>query len=70
MGIIRQPAKAAIGKHEIWRGPRRRQAPWSMILERAYARIRDDQFRELSSEMNDLFAKMAANVVDDGSGGR
>ena len=36
-----------------------------MILERAYARIRDDQVRELSSEMNDLFAKMAANVVDE-----
>ena len=35
------------------------------ILEQAYARIRDDQVRELSSEMNDLFAKMAANVVDD-----
>ena len=35
------------------------------ILEQAYARIRDDQVRELSSEMNTLFAKMAANVVDD-----
>ena len=35
------------------------------ILEQAYARIRDDQVRELSSEMNGLFAKMAANVVDD-----
>ena len=35
------------------------------ILEQAYARIRDDQVRELSSGMNDLFAKMAANVVDD-----
>jgi len=35
------------------------------ILEQAYARIRDDQVRELDSEMNDLFAKMAANVVDD-----
>ncbi len=35
------------------------------ILERAYARIRDDQVKELSVEMNDLFAKMAANVVDD-----
>ena len=35
------------------------------ILEQAYARIRDDQVRELSTEMNDLFAKMAANVVDD-----
>ena len=37
------------------------------ILEQAYARIRDDQVRELSNEMNDLFAKMAANVVDDGA---
>ena len=35
------------------------------ILEAAYARIRDDQMRELGSEMNDLFARMAANVVDD-----
>ena len=35
------------------------------ILEQAYGRIRDDQVQELSSEMNDLFAKMAANVVDD-----
>ncbi len=35
------------------------------ILEQAYARIRDDQVDELSLEMNDLFAKMAANVVDD-----
>ena len=35
------------------------------ILEQAYARIRDDQVRELGSEMNDLFAKMAANVADD-----
>ena len=35
------------------------------ILEQAYARIRDDQVRELGSEMNDLFARMAANVVDD-----
>ena len=35
------------------------------ILEQAYARIRDDQVRELSAEMNALFAKMAANVVDD-----
>ena len=34
-------------------------------LEQAYARIRDDQVRELGSEMNDLFARMAANVVDD-----
>ena len=35
------------------------------ILAEAYARIRDDQVRELDSEMNDLFARMAANVVDD-----
>ena len=35
------------------------------ILEQAYARIRDDQVRELSSEMNTLFTRMAANVVDD-----
>ena len=35
------------------------------ILEHTYARIRDDQVRELSSEMNELFADMAANVVDD-----
>ena len=35
------------------------------ILEQAYARIRDDQVRELSAEMNTLFAQMAANVVDD-----
>ena len=35
------------------------------ILEQAYARIRDNQVRELSDEMNDLFATMAANVVDD-----
>ena len=35
------------------------------ILEAAYARIRDDQVSELGREMNDLFAKMAANVVDD-----
>ncbi|MDD9983497.1 MAG: hypothetical protein OXU81_19430 [Gammaproteobacteria bacterium] len=35
------------------------------ILEQAYARIRDDQVRELSTEMNALFGKMAANVVDD-----
>ena len=35
------------------------------ILEHAYARIRDDQVRELSSEMNDLFIEMAANVEDD-----
>ena len=35
------------------------------ILEQAYARIREDQVRELSTKMNDLFGKMAANVVDD-----
>ena len=35
------------------------------ILEQAYARIRDDQVRELSTEMNALFSKMAANVIDD-----
>ena len=35
------------------------------ILDQAYARIRDDQVRELSTEMNELFANMAANVVDD-----
>ena len=35
------------------------------IFEQAYARIRDDQVHELSTEMNDLFGKMAANVVDD-----
>lgn len=35
------------------------------ILEQAYARIRDDQVRELGSEMNDLFTRMAANVADD-----
>ena len=35
------------------------------ILEQAYARIRDDQVRELSAEMNALFGKMAANVIDD-----
>ena len=35
------------------------------ILEQAYARIRDDQVHELSTEMNDLFGQMAANVVDD-----
>ena len=35
------------------------------ILEQAYARIRDDQVRELGREMNGLFARMAANVVDD-----
>ena len=35
------------------------------MLEVAYSRIRDDQVRELSNEMNNLFAKMAANVTDD-----
>lgn len=35
------------------------------ILERAYTAIRDEQVCELSSEMNTLFGKMAANVVDD-----
>ena len=35
------------------------------ILERAYTRIREDQVRELSGEMNALFSQMAANVVDD-----
>lgn len=35
------------------------------ILEQAYGRIRDHQVRELSAEMNDLFGKMAINVVDD-----
>ena len=36
-----------------------------LILDQAYARIRDDQVLELSREMNALFGKMAANVVDD-----
>ena len=35
------------------------------ILEQAYTRIREDQVRELSGEMNALFSQMAANVVDD-----
>ena len=35
------------------------------ILERAYARIRDEQVRELSAEMNRLFTMMAANVEDE-----
>ena len=35
------------------------------ILERAYTTIRGEQISELSSEMNALFGKMAANVVDD-----
>ena len=35
------------------------------ILQQAYARIQDEQVRELSEAMNTLFASMAANVVDD-----
>ena len=35
------------------------------ILNQAYATIRDEQVRELSSEMNRLFGKMVANVPDD-----
>ena len=35
------------------------------ILHQAYARIQDEQVRELDAEMNALFVKMAANVVDD-----
>ncbi len=35
------------------------------ILKTSFDRIRDDQVHELSSEMNHLFAKMAANVTDD-----
>ena len=35
------------------------------ILDQAYATIRDDQVNELDKEMNHLFAKMAANVIDD-----
>ena len=35
------------------------------ILRTSYEHIRNDQVRELSSEMNSLFANMAANVVDD-----
>jgi len=34
-------------------------------LQQAYARIQDEQVRELGAEMNALFEKMAANVVDD-----
>ena len=34
-------------------------------LRQAYARIQDEQVRELGAEMNALFEKMAANVVDD-----
>ncbi len=36
------------------------------ILEEAYQNIRENQVRELSNEMSDLFVKMAANVMDDG----
>ena len=35
------------------------------ILGQAYATIRDGQVNELGKEMNHLFAKMAANVIDD-----
>lgn len=35
------------------------------ILEQAYATIRDEQVQELDTEMNRLFAKMAANVSDE-----
>ena len=35
------------------------------ILDQAYETIRDDQVNELGMEMNRLFAKMAANVIDD-----
>ena len=35
------------------------------ILDQAYATIRDGQVNELGKEMNYLFAKMAANVIDD-----
>ena len=35
------------------------------ILEQAYAKIRDEQVRELSDEMNRLFEMMAANVDDE-----
>lgn len=35
------------------------------ILKAAYNRIRDDQVQDLSIEMDYLFAKMAANVIDD-----
>ena len=36
-----------------------------LILSQAYATIRDNQVNELGKEMNHLFAKMAANVIDD-----
>ena len=35
------------------------------ILGQAYATIRDDQVNDLGREMNRLFTKMAANVIDD-----
>lgn len=35
------------------------------ILQQAYARIQDEQVRELDGEMNALFEQMAANVFDD-----
>ena len=35
------------------------------ILERAYATIRNDQVKDLSTELNSLFGQMAANVVDE-----
>ena len=35
------------------------------VLRQAYARIQDEQVRELDAEMDDLFASMAANVFDD-----
>ena len=35
------------------------------VLRQAYARIQDEQVRELDAEMNALFASMAANVFDD-----
>ena len=35
------------------------------VLRQAYARIQDEQVRELDAEMNALFVSMAANVFDD-----
>ncbi len=35
------------------------------VLRQAYARIQDEQVRELDAEMNALFGSMAANVFDD-----
>ena len=35
------------------------------VLKRAYARIQDEQVHELDAEMNILFERMAANVIDD-----